>query len=125
MDPSIQYATSPDSASIAYWTFGEGKPLLEMPALDVSHVQQEWQVPPLRRLYERLAERRMLIRYDGRGSGLSQRGSLKVLGERFLELQCDAAPHDTNAIDRVDQRVGIRFEDVPSSVLDHYSLASS
>lgn len=33
----------------------------------------EWQIPECGRLYERLAEKRMLIRYDGRGSGLSDR----------------------------------------------------
>jgi class 3 adenylate cyclase len=33
----------------------------------------EWQNPDQRRWYERLAEKRKLVRYDGRGSGLSDR----------------------------------------------------
>jgi class 3 adenylate cyclase len=33
----------------------------------------EWQIPALHRWNERLAEKRMLIRYDGRGWGLSER----------------------------------------------------
>ena len=74
MEPSIQYAKTEDGVSIAYWTLGEGEPLIQMPALTLSHAQQEWHIPPLRQVYERMAERRMLIRYDGRGTGLSQRG---------------------------------------------------
>ena len=39
----------------------------------MGHVQFEWQYPQYRHWYEWLAEKRMLIRYDGRGSGLSER----------------------------------------------------
>jgi class 3 adenylate cyclase len=41
--------------------------------LDFSHIQMEWQIPECRRWYERLAEKRKLVRYDYRGSGLSER----------------------------------------------------
>jgi class 3 adenylate cyclase len=44
-----------------------------MPRHLFSHIELEWQFPEIRRWYERLAEKRMLVRYDGRGSGLSQR----------------------------------------------------
>jgi class 3 adenylate cyclase len=47
-------------------------PLVHMP-LAFSHVQMEWRFAEYRHWYERLAEGRMLIRYDGRGNGLSQR----------------------------------------------------
>src|SRR3990172_2578498 len=72
-EPRIQYAQTTDGVSIAFWTLGEGSPLVYMPSIPVSHIQMEWQWPEYRRWYERLAEKRMVIRYDGRGSGLSDR----------------------------------------------------
>jgi class 3 adenylate cyclase/pimeloyl-ACP methyl ester carboxylesterase len=72
MEPRIQYAKTSDGVSIAFWTLGEGMPLVCMPSA-FSHIQMEWQFPEMRRWYERLAEKRRLIRYDMRGVGLSQR----------------------------------------------------
>jgi len=72
MEPRIQYAQTADGVSIAFWTLGEGMPLVHMP-LVFPHVQLEWQIREVRSFYERLAEKRMLIRYDDRGLGLSQR----------------------------------------------------
>src|SRR3989304_2104993 len=73
MEPRIQYAKTEDGVSIAYYTLGEGLPLLCMPSLPTSHIQLEWQFPEYRRSFERLAQKRMLVRYDCRGSGLSER----------------------------------------------------
>jgi len=73
MEPQIQYATTDDGVSIAYYTMGQGMPLVVMPPIPVSHIQREWQIPALRRQAERLAEGKMLIRYDPRGLGLSER----------------------------------------------------
>jgi class 3 adenylate cyclase len=72
MEPRIQYARTSDGVSIAYSTLGEGPVLLHGPLL-FSHLQLEWETPECRRWYERLAERRQLVRYDPRGLGLSQR----------------------------------------------------
>jgi class 3 adenylate cyclase len=73
VEPRIQYAKTSDGVSIAYWTLGEGMPLVYMPFIPFSDLQLEWQFPEMRRWYERLAENRKLVRYDGRGSGLSDR----------------------------------------------------
>jgi class 3 adenylate cyclase len=73
MEPRIQYAKTTDGVSIAFWTMGEGTAYVEMPSLPWSHIQLGWQNPGWRRWDERLAEKRMLVRYDGRGSGLSDR----------------------------------------------------
>jgi class 3 adenylate cyclase len=73
MEPRIQYAKTTDGVSIAFWTLGQGVPFVHMPILPWSHIQLEWQDPGFRRYYEREAERKRLIRYDGRGSGLSER----------------------------------------------------
>ena len=73
MEPRIQYTHTADGVSIAFWMLGEGLPSVYMPSLPWSHIQLEWQMPDYRRWYERLAEKRKLVRYDGRGSGLSDR----------------------------------------------------
>ena len=73
MEPRIQYTHTADGVSIAFWTLGEGVPFVNMPNLPWSHIQLEWQDPGWRRWDERLAEKRKLIRYDGRGTGLSDR----------------------------------------------------
>jgi pimeloyl-ACP methyl ester carboxylesterase len=88
MEPRIQYAQTKDGVSIAYWTIGEGTPVVYMPSLPWSHIQQEWEIPGLRRWYERLAERRKLIRYDNRGSGFSEREvSDHSIEAHILDLQ--------------------------------------
>jgi class 3 adenylate cyclase len=73
MEPRVQYAQTADGVSIAFWTLGEGVPLVLMLSLPFSHVQLEWRMPEFRRWYERLAETRKIVRYDSRGSGLSDR----------------------------------------------------
>jgi class 3 adenylate cyclase len=77
MEPRIQYAQTTDGVSIAFWTLGEGEALVHMPLI-FSHIQMEWQIPECRRWYERLAEKRKLIRYDYRGFGLSERNVTDV-----------------------------------------------
>ena len=73
MEPRIQYARTADGVSIAFWTLGEGMPLVCMPNIPWSHIQVEWQWPGYRRWLEGLTEKRKLIRYDSRGCGLSDR----------------------------------------------------
>jgi class 3 adenylate cyclase len=89
MEPRIQYATTADGVSIAFWTLGEGMPLVHLPLL-FSHIQLEWQMPECRRWYERLAENRKVVRYDGRGAGLSERD----VGDYSL----DARARDVEAV---------------------------
>ena len=73
MEPRIQYAKTEDGVSIAYWTLGEGEPPLVLLPEAFTHTQLEWQIPEIRGWYERLAEKRKLVRYDLRGTGLSER----------------------------------------------------
>jgi len=73
MEPRIQYAQTSDGVNIAFATVGNGLPLVLMPWPPFCHVQIEWDMPDGRRQwYERLAEHRFLVRYDRRGSGLSE-----------------------------------------------------
>lgn len=72
MEPRIQYAKATDGTSIAYWTLGQGSPLVYMAGGPWHHIEL-WDVPECRRWYERLARDHMLIRYDVRGTGSSDR----------------------------------------------------
>ena len=90
MEPRIQYATTSDGVSIAYWALGEGLPFVHMPWFRASHVQLEWQILEYRRWYESLAANRQLIRYDGRGIGLSDR--------KVSDYSLDALVSDLEAV---------------------------
>ncbi len=70
MEPRIQYAKTKDGVSIAYATVGQGPPLVACPR---SFDQFSRQVPAWHALMERLGEGRLLVLYDGRGTGLSER----------------------------------------------------
>ena len=84
MEPRIQYTKTTDGVSIAYWTMGEGQAFVEMPALPFSHLQLELQVPLWRAWDERLAERRAHVRYDPRGTGMSDRNVADISFEGLL-----------------------------------------
>ncbi|MEE8385588.1 MAG: alpha/beta fold hydrolase, partial [Dehalococcoidia bacterium] len=90
MEPRIQYAKTKDGVSIAYYTLGQGTPLLHLPWGGVGHLQLEWEYPEFRQWYERLAEKRMLVRYDAAGTGLSDRG--------VIDLSLEARVRDVEAV---------------------------
>lgn len=81
MEPRIQYATAADGVSVAYWSMGQGVPLIHMPPAPWSHLLAEWADPAYRHWFERLASVCHLVKYDNRGSGLSDRDA----GELSLE----------------------------------------
>ncbi|MCI0847361.1 MAG: alpha/beta fold hydrolase [Chloroflexi bacterium] len=72
MDAPIRYARTADGVGIALWTLGTGEPLVYMAGSPWCHVEL-LQLPACVRWYERLAENRMLVRYDVRGTGFSDR----------------------------------------------------
>ena len=70
--PEVHYAASGD-LSIAYQVTGAGPPdLILVPGL-VSHLEQNWQWPGSARYFDRLAGFCRLIRFDKRGTGMSDR----------------------------------------------------
>ena len=73
MEPRLRFARTQDGVTIAFWREGEGMPIVHMPWLPWSHVQLEWQNPEMQRWYEALMQEGCLVRYDGRGTGLSDR----------------------------------------------------
>jgi class 3 adenylate cyclase/pimeloyl-ACP methyl ester carboxylesterase len=84
VEPPIQYSTTDDGVSIAYWELGDGFPLVIMPSLPFSHLQMEWQIPEWAAYYERLAQNFRIIRYDSRGIGLSDRDVVAQTFESHL-----------------------------------------
>jgi class 3 adenylate cyclase len=70
MAPVTRYVRSGE-ASIAYQTIGDGKLDLLFTNGWISQVEQLWELPALRRMFERLAVFSRLILLDRRGSGLS------------------------------------------------------
>ncbi|HXH20644.1 MAG TPA: adenylate/guanylate cyclase domain-containing protein [Dehalococcoidia bacterium] len=88
--PRIQYARTKDGVSIAYYSSGTGFPLVVMPSLPVSHIEQELGIPEWRAWYEKLGRGRRVIRYDARGTGLSDRGR--------IERDVDAMVADLEAV---------------------------
>ncbi len=72
MEQQIRFCTTSDGVRIAYATVGEGPPLVYATGWPV-HLELEWEKPFVRRFLEELADGFTLIRYDMRGSGLSDR----------------------------------------------------
>jgi pimeloyl-ACP methyl ester carboxylesterase/DNA-binding CsgD family transcriptional regulator len=71
--PRVRYARTTDGVAIAFWTIGRGSPLVHTPPFPLGHLLFEWQNRANRAYYEKLAEQHTVIRYDGRGAGLSER----------------------------------------------------
>ena len=74
MEPRIRYAKTSDGVSIAFFTMGEGMPIVMLPGMPFSNVQKERQrTTPLSVPVDFVAARWKLVAYDRRGNGLSQR----------------------------------------------------
>ena len=69
-EQEIRFCTTSDGVSIAYSAVGTG-PYIVRVLGHFTHLEAEWEWPDLRRFWEHLAERHTVIRYDGRGIGLS------------------------------------------------------
>jgi class 3 adenylate cyclase len=72
MERDILYCKTEDGASIAYSVDGAGTPLLVCPHF-IESFALDHMVPPYEHFMDRLGQRRQLIRFDMRGTGLSDR----------------------------------------------------
>ncbi|AHG92686.1 transcriptional regulator domain-containing protein (plasmid) [Gemmatirosa kalamazoonensis] len=66
----IRFCTAADGARIAYATSGTGPPLVK-PANWLTHLEYDWDSPVWRHWLRELSRDHTLVRYDERGSGLS------------------------------------------------------
>lgn len=83
----IRYAKSGD-VNIAYQVTGEGSLDLVLVSGFVSHLEYDWQEPRASHFQERLASFSRLIRFDKRGTGLSDRpGGLPDLETRMDDVR--------------------------------------
>jgi len=88
MDQQIKYVRTIDGVNLAYTCVGEGPAIVKLQAWPFSHLEAEWWVPTARLLDQRLAERMRVVRFDPRGSGLSQRNVADLsLEARLLDLE--------------------------------------
>jgi class 3 adenylate cyclase len=72
MEQDIRFCTTADGVRIAYAITGSGPPLVRSLGW-FTHLEHEWQTPYWRPINEALSEKHTLVRYDGRGMGLSDR----------------------------------------------------
>jgi class 3 adenylate cyclase len=72
MEQQIRFCTTSDGLTIAYATLGEGPPVVYATGWP-THLELEWESPSSRSFLEALAQGCTLVRYDMRGTGLSDR----------------------------------------------------
>ena len=98
--PRTRYAKSGD-VHVAYQVSGDGPLDLVLVPGFVSHVEYQWEDPLTARFFERLASFSRLIRFDKRGTGLSDRvAGVPPLEERMDDIRAvmDAAGSERAAI---------------------------
>jgi DNA-binding winged helix-turn-helix (wHTH) protein/pimeloyl-ACP methyl ester carboxylesterase len=88
----ITFCRTKDGINLAVACVGQGVPLVSIPTW-LTHLEYDWQNPGRAPLWRFLADRFRLIRYDGRGFGLSDRVVAEIslsTFERDLEAVVDA-----------------------------------
>lgn len=89
----IQFATSRDGVRIAYALSGHGAPIVKA-AHWLTNLELDWQSPVWRHWLANLSDGYQLLRYDGRGCGLSDRNPQVIDFDAMIgDLECviDAA----------------------------------
>jgi len=98
----IRFAISSGGVRIAYATSGHGPPLVRA-AHWMTHLEHDWCSPANGEWIQGLSRRYRLLRYDGRGWGLSDRGfATWSLDEQVADLEAvvDSAGFDRCGADR-------------------------
>jgi DNA-binding winged helix-turn-helix (wHTH) protein/pimeloyl-ACP methyl ester carboxylesterase len=91
-DQQITFCRTTDGVNLAVARVGRGIPLICIPTW-ASHLEQDWENPTRAGLWRFLVDRFELIRYDGRGFGLSDRNVPEIsvtTFERDLEAVINA-----------------------------------
>ncbi len=88
----ITFSRTKDGLNLAMARVGQGAPVVSIPTW-LTHLEHDWQSPIRGQLLPFLADRFQVIRYDGRGFGLSDRDVADIsfaTFERDLETVVDA-----------------------------------
>jgi DNA-binding winged helix-turn-helix (wHTH) protein/pimeloyl-ACP methyl ester carboxylesterase len=96
----IRFCVTADKVRLAYATVGSGHPLVRV-ANCFNHLDFEWESPIWRHWVRDLAKNQSIVRYDGRGNGLSEWNVKDVSFEAWvhdLETIVDAAGLDKFAL---------------------------
>jgi pimeloyl-ACP methyl ester carboxylesterase len=88
MSQQIQYCTSSDGVQLAYSTIGKGTPIVRASHW-LTHLEYDLKNPVSRHMLLGLAHRHSFVRYDARGTELSQREVAEISFERWVsDLEC-------------------------------------
>ena len=101
MEQDIRFCKTSDGVRIAYATSGKGDPPLVRVLGWFTHLEYEWENPLWRAPIDLWSEHHLVVRYDGRCMGLSDRGVRKLGMESSvidLETVIDAAGLDRVAL---------------------------
>jgi len=80
----VRYCTTEDGVRIAYCVEGEGPPLVACPAFVASFSLDHLLPPYWKAFLDRIRQGRRLVRYDMRGTGLSQRDATDFSGPALV-----------------------------------------
>ena len=92
VEQQVRFCTASDGVRLAYATSGAGPPLVK-PSNWLTHLEHDWESPVWRHWLRELSRDRTLVRFDQRGSGLSDRDAADISFEAFvrdLETVVDA-----------------------------------
>ncbi len=88
MGQDIRFCTAKDGVKLAYAVSGEGAPLV-MSATWLTHLEHQWRNPAWQPWLEAFSRKHMLLRYDARGCGLSDREPDDLSFESWVrDLEC-------------------------------------
>jgi class 3 adenylate cyclase len=86
--PETRYARAGDDIRIAYQVHGEGPLDLVAAYGPAAHLEVEWENPALARFFERLGSFARVVRFDRRGTGLSDPTSRPPTLEEYVDDMC-------------------------------------
>jgi pimeloyl-ACP methyl ester carboxylesterase len=82
-DQKIRFCTAPDGVRLAFAVSGKGAPLVRAGHW-LTHLERDWESPVWKHWLTELSRFNTLVRYDQRGSGLSDRNVPEISFETWL-----------------------------------------
>ena len=82
----VNYTRSSDNISIAYASSGSGSPIVRAPTW-MTHLELDWEYEPIGTMVRSLSHRMHMVRFDARGTGLSERVNPGQIDQWFSDLE--------------------------------------